>query len=692
MQDIGLLDPVNGVAGDADSVNCFGQVVGQSGAALGNGSDSGQAFYYSGSGSPVNLGTLGGQSSIAMGINDSGQIAGYAQTASGAVHGALWTVGGATIDLGAGFLATAINNQGLIGGAAVQTQSAALYNISSGSVTNLGPLTGGTLSQVNGMSNGFAVGDVNPATASTTGFLFDIKTSILTDLTDPLGPSWPCDAASVNDFGQVVGGYAIDSAGDDAAFIYTQAGGMQNLNHLIYPSSGWNLTGCGGINDAGQIVGSGYNPQGQFHAFLLTPIVPEPSSLCLLIVAAAGFVAMKAKKLAGGQTASRLLFSLSRWTREIARVPVLSVKQIGTSLIAVFLPCATMVPAYASNLQYTITDLGVLDGPSSYATAMNNLGQVVGYADTYTEYSHAFLYAGSGPLLNLGSFGGDYSVSVATAINNSGMVVGYSNSSGSGEPTRAFLYTQSGGMQDLGTLGGQQAQATAINNLGQIVGYAQAPDGTYHGFLYSGNGPMLDLGSTYLPFCINDVGQVAAIAGSGNNVGTYISSGGTGSSVNIGSLGGNETEPYAMNNRGSIAGFSTTSASGLPQPFLYTDGQIMDLGTLGGGEGYAFGVNDSGTVVGIAALPGDVVGHGFVCNGTGPMQDLNNLVDPTLGWTLGKAMAVNDLGQIVVDGYQQYGGNHALLLTPVPEPEPSSLCLVCGAGLGFIAIRFVRVY
>src|SRR5271166_1931994 len=112
-----------------------------------------------------------------------------------------------------------------------------------------------------------------------------------------------------------------------------------------------------------------------------------------------------------------------------------------TKVIVVFLLCALAAQAHGSDIQYTITDLGVLDGPSSYPTAMNNLGEVVGYADIYTRYSHAFLYAGSGPLVNLGSFGGDYSLSVAEAINNQRMVVGYSDSSGAGNDTRAFLYT-----------------------------------------------------------------------------------------------------------------------------------------------------------------------------------------------------------------------------------------------------------
>ena len=154
-------------------------------------------------------------------------------------------------------------------------------------------------------------------------------------------------------------------------------------------------------------------------------------------------------------------------------------------------------PAYGSTIQYTITDLGVIgNGPDSFPVAMNNLGEVVGYADTYTHYSHAFLYNGSGPLINLGSFGGDNSLSIAQAINNQGMVVGYSDSSGAVIDTRGFLYAGNGPMQDLGTLGGADTQALDINNSGQIVGVSQVPNGNYDGFLYSGNAPMVTSGRT----------------------------------------------------------------------------------------------------------------------------------------------------------------------------------------------------
>src|SRR4051812_43468965 len=65
----------------------------------------------------------------------------------------------------------------------------------------------------------------------------------------------------------------------------------------------------------------------------------------------------------------------------------------------------------------------------------------------------------------LGTFAGS-TTSYASAINNAGQVVGFS-----GFPlSHAFLYSN-GQMQDLGTLpGGQNSYAYAINNVGQVTG------------------------------------------------------------------------------------------------------------------------------------------------------------------------------------------------------------------------------
>jgi probable HAF family extracellular repeat protein len=65
---------------------------------------------------------------------------------------------------------------------------------------------------------------------------------------------------------------------------------MQDLNSLIAPAPGWTLVEATAINDRGQIVGFGVNPDGQGRAFLLTP-TPEPCTLALLAGGAIGLAA-----------------------------------------------------------------------------------------------------------------------------------------------------------------------------------------------------------------------------------------------------------------------------------------------------------------------------------------------------------------------------------------------------------------
>ena len=73
-------------------------------------------------------------------------------------------------------------------------------------------------------------------------------------------------------------GYS-NTAGGNRAFLYAN-GQLMNLNGLLLSNPGWTLTEGYGINDAGQIAGSGLY-HGQQHAFLLSvtsPLLPTTPS------------------------------------------------------------------------------------------------------------------------------------------------------------------------------------------------------------------------------------------------------------------------------------------------------------------------------------------------------------------------------------------------------------------------------
>jgi probable HAF family extracellular repeat protein len=98
---------------------------------------------------------------------------------------------------------------------------------------------------------------------------------------------------------------------------------------------------------------------------------------------------------------------------------------------------------------------------------------------------------------------------------------------------------------------------------------------------------------------------------------------------------------------------------------------MMDLGTLGGNNSVAYGMNNAGMAVGMAETT-DGMPHAFIATSSGMggsvrMSDLNDLVPTNSGWMLMEARGINAAGQIV--GFGMYGGRtNAFLLTPVSAP------------------------
>lgn len=149
---------------------------------------------------------------------------------------------------------------------------------------------------------------------------------------------------------------------------------------------------------------------------------------------------------------------------------------------------------------------------SSYATHINDCGQVVGGVVIGDDMARAFLWE-RGKLRLLGTLpGGRYSL--GRAINNDGQVVGWGHNGeywNNFHIPRAFLWDEQQGMREIGTLGGSKSYdnsfAYDINNLGQVVGVSNQ-----RAFLWQ-DGKMKDLGT--LPgytrgraSAINDRGQV----------------------------------------------------------------------------------------------------------------------------------------------------------------------------------------
>ena len=151
-----------GTTSRANGINNHGQVVGSYETASGGT----HAFLWQ-SGGMTDLGTLGGSFSVASGINNHGQVVGASETASGETHAFLWQSGGMT-DLGTlggtESVALAINNLGQVVGrsrTALGKTHAFLWQ--SGGMTDLGTL-GGTESVARGINDlGQVVGTSTPA-------------------------------------------------------------------------------------------------------------------------------------------------------------------------------------------------------------------------------------------------------------------------------------------------------------------------------------------------------------------------------------------------------------------------------------------------------------------------------------------------------------------------------------------------
>jgi probable HAF family extracellular repeat protein len=225
-----------GFTGDGYHINNLGQIVGQV-------TPVSHAFLWK-DGNMQDLGTLGGGGSAATGINDAGLVVGQA-SGPNFLHAFAWTQGTDMWDLGT-----------LDGDPASSSGAVA--------VNNRNQIVGNSYSHILGTTRAVVyrrdgIGDLGALASYSV-------------------------ANALNDLGEVVGQSGTQS-GDLHAFrtdVYTPQ--PVDLNTEIPSDSGWLLFDARGVNNAGQIIGSG-DFKGQVHAYLLTPVncplavisTPEPS-------------------------------------------------------------------------------------------------------------------------------------------------------------------------------------------------------------------------------------------------------------------------------------------------------------------------------------------------------------------------------------------------------------------------------
>jgi probable HAF family extracellular repeat protein len=363
------------------------------------------------------------------------------------------------------------------------------------------------------------------------------------------------------------------------------------------------------------------------------------------------------------------------------------------AVLFVIIAFAISQPAYAR--KYALTDLGTLGGTESFAYAVNDSGDIVGYSRYPGDIASGPFLWSKGEMIDLNAryeLGQGYYAGILENINNLGQIVGNSSDG------HAVILSE-GAITDLGTFGGAYASALGINNAGQAVGYFALPSGYHHAFLYS-DGRMTELGpfadeAISVASAINDSGMIVGFATDSYTVSSraflYID----GVITDISPLDSRESYARDINNHGQVTG-EYLPDGGPFHCFVRSEHLITDLGTLAGIDCTALAINDHGEVVGSSpAFVGTEIycdpetgmcyeypvysWHGFLYKNK-KMINLNRLIPRDSGWELIWAYDINNKGQIV--GYGTVNGAtsvyRAFLLSPVAETDirirPSRAC------------------
>ncbi len=307
------------------------------------------AVVWNADGAMRDLGTLGGDSSYGLGINDRGMVVGYSYLADNVTfHAFLWSPGRGMVDIGAAMprgLSTwgvGINAGGTAAVTAFQADGSALpAAFHSPRLFRHLPL-GTSLPSLN---RSYGINDANQVTGQylfngfKTGFLWDLTTSAITYV-PPMEGGLDTIGVAVNNLAHITGA-GSDFSGTYNALFWSADEGTRYLGSL----NGSAFTAGGGINENDEVVGYNLPTLAGFYWSDATGMLPLQS-------------------LGGSVSAA---FSIN-----------------GSGMIAGYggLPDGTVHAVRWRHYTSAPEDLGTLTGSgNSYAKGINQSGQVAGYSE-----------------------------------------------------------------------------------------------------------------------------------------------------------------------------------------------------------------------------------------------------------------------------------------------------------------------